>query len=1284
MDRRWLYAAALLATVTACPSARADYSQLWGREGELWDPRGRLPDFSYAGYRAGRAPIPDVPRVVNVQDFGARGNGSHDDTGAIQRAIEAAGARGGGAVYFPRGRYRITDQLRIRHSGVVLRGASRNDAVLYVTRSLADLHGFDLSFANGDGGFVTVARRGDERAGRIAEPARRGDRSIVLDGDAERNGVRAGRYILIQMEGPRGDRSLWDHRHNDQNGSPGALCDDAYGELGFWIVRVRRVDGRRIDLDQPLRQDVRMRWSPTVHVVHPLTNIGVEDLGIEFERTAHPGHHLERGYNAIDFEPAPVIDGWIRNVRIRFADNGINLSRAKNITVRNVQIDGDRPGGYDGHHGTKGGIDCLWEDLEINANYIHEITFNERTTGTVYSRGRGAVRWSLDHHGRATIENLITDLRTSYDWLSGGGACSPQAGARNTYWRFDRAIDPPSWAEIQTNIVGRLPSGVGQRSTPNRQWFEVSGDVSPRNLFEAQRARRLAIEDRGRFAPGPAGLRNAWREDDRFRWAIVRDGDERRYWLATSVHQARDGGRLGEHSLLDTPVLGDATLSGRANSFEQLARTANADYALVLGWQNDRNYYFALYSAEAGEGGIFVVESGERRRLATARGARIDGGWHRVAFARRGATLEMSFDTEIVASIDDTTHGAGLAGVGTLNDSAMFDDLAIDSPDLPGGWGGSIPEGDVELAEMSDAASEADDPAWTLPDETRVDSDDADEEEIIAPFDADGGVYFDEHTGSDEVVLSSGCSVLPAANGTPLGWLALLALAALAMLRRLRRSRAPSRRSVAIAPLVALLSAGCVTDLPEQGSWVEVREAELAEDALLIEDHAAFVSVEREWDRLRFTLRGESPLRAGMVVAGNGDGFYLRRITRIEESGGELIAHTEAAHIDELYHRLSIVAHYRPRRSDAVPVTTYEGDVGMSRGSLTDCEDSAPCTVTGGEPAGNDTIGCSGSAGGGLSFEPYVTPDIDADVEFDVSPRFGLPPVEITSAVTVTGSIEAGVLVSGGAAAQLSCDADFAAALGGGEAPEVTLWAFAIGPIPARLVARPVAEGQLEAEADVGVFAAQAGVRVGVTSELGMRDNSILDPIPDVTLDTFAGVSTEQSGGLRASASLTIGMELALVAGGDITIPVIDEDVTAEIEAGLRLTGTLGVGFDTDDRGCNWSGSVDWSLDGSAFASFDFEVISEDQEFGPWTLASGTLGEFGGAFPWCGGSNGGECTVTGPSFGASSGCMDDVFDVAVCEGQSGYFRCGSGAAQRCTCSSGAWTDCSPCMAIPMP
>ena len=70
-----------------------------------------------------RRTMPDrLTDIINVKDFGAKGDGTTDDTAALLAAINAAAAKGtnraglawnGATVYFPSGQYRITQQLAL-------------------------------------------------------------------------------------------------------------------------------------------------------------------------------------------------------------------------------------------------------------------------------------------------------------------------------------------------------------------------------------------------------------------------------------------------------------------------------------------------------------------------------------------------------------------------------------------------------------------------------------------------------------------------------------------------------------------------------------------------------------------------------------------------------------------------------------------------------------------------------------------------------------------------------------------------------------------------------------------------------------------------------------------------------------------------------------------------------------------------------------------------------------------------------------------------------------------
>jgi len=95
--------------------------------------------------------------VVNVKDFGAKGNGTSNDTKAIQRAINFVAKKGGGTVLFPQGEY-LTDQLTFNVNNVVLLG---NQATLVSNLPVSDdLAASTLLFANPTkvrGGLVPTA-----------------------------------------------------------------------------------------------------------------------------------------------------------------------------------------------------------------------------------------------------------------------------------------------------------------------------------------------------------------------------------------------------------------------------------------------------------------------------------------------------------------------------------------------------------------------------------------------------------------------------------------------------------------------------------------------------------------------------------------------------------------------------------------------------------------------------------------------------------------------------------------------------------------------------------------------------------------------------------------------------------------------------------------------------------------------------------------------------------------------------------------------------------------------
>lgn len=80
-------------------------------------------------------------REFSVIDYGATGNGTTDDTAAIQRAIDAAEVSGG-LVDFPRGTYKIS-RITIQKPKVYLRGAGIQATILQTTVTTGSVVQFD-------------------------------------------------------------------------------------------------------------------------------------------------------------------------------------------------------------------------------------------------------------------------------------------------------------------------------------------------------------------------------------------------------------------------------------------------------------------------------------------------------------------------------------------------------------------------------------------------------------------------------------------------------------------------------------------------------------------------------------------------------------------------------------------------------------------------------------------------------------------------------------------------------------------------------------------------------------------------------------------------------------------------------------------------------------------------------------------------------------------------------------------------------------------------------------
>jgi hypothetical protein len=144
-------------------TSAASYVQIAHNDFSRWAPG--LPVHSTAPIDAGHVAIHDNSGygrdlVINVADYGALGDGSTNDTAAIQAALGAVSAAGRGVIEFPAGVFRLSDAGFAQYSPILgipanctLRGAGMGVTVLKLADGLTNTTGRVLQ---GGGNGITV------------------------------------------------------------------------------------------------------------------------------------------------------------------------------------------------------------------------------------------------------------------------------------------------------------------------------------------------------------------------------------------------------------------------------------------------------------------------------------------------------------------------------------------------------------------------------------------------------------------------------------------------------------------------------------------------------------------------------------------------------------------------------------------------------------------------------------------------------------------------------------------------------------------------------------------------------------------------------------------------------------------------------------------------------------------------------------------------------------------------------------------------------------------------
>jgi hypothetical protein len=482
------------------------------------------PDFSYAGYRFGLAPLPTEPgTVIDSAEHGVIPDDGKDDAKALLSAIAAADAIDGKVtLQLPRGRIQIGEVIPLERSNFVLRGRGSGDGgtELYFPRPLnivddparqEELRGYlkqenkyevnpeqNINFLFSEyswsGGFLLVGPRKarsvsydpakDRRTSVLADPisGQQFARSIRVKDSAQ---LQVGQVVQVQWFSPDGpdsailrslygDLSVW-------NKSPAGTAAPLTIGSHHWTftnrptvaqpTRITAIKGNTVTIGDPLLHGISSEQPAVLASWQHLEEVGIEAMKLTFPDNPWFGHHLEAGYNGMYL--TGLFDGWVRDVVIRNADSGILTDNAGSITIDGVRTTGEHKAHYTVHVGAVHNV--LVRDLVIENPAVHPVSVNTRSTRSVFLRADVRRDAIIDQHSGSNHQNLFDQLTmhvapvsTAKGWMyrlwEAGGApyWKPGHGLYNTNWNV-QLVFPDSVPEGAQVAVTSGLEGPGAR-----------------------------------------------------------------------------------------------------------------------------------------------------------------------------------------------------------------------------------------------------------------------------------------------------------------------------------------------------------------------------------------------------------------------------------------------------------------------------------------------------------------------------------------------------------------------------------------------------------------------------------------------------------------------------------------------------------------------------------------------------------------------------------------------------------------------------------------------------
>lgn len=447
----------------------------------------RIPDFSYCGYKASDEPIPSIDAKI----FIAWQDG--DVTNLLQNAIDYIGSlpldKNGfrGAILLDKGSFKIEGQLKIRQSGIVIRGSGVGE------------YGTNLIAAGKDRRTLIRVLGQDNK--RLNSAIKISDDYVPVNSFSvtlsANHGLKIGDNILIQR--PSTKEWIEELGTDHFGGGITSLGWKPSEQDIYWDRTITSVNGNKITFDAPLTTALDQKYGGGFIIPYTwngrISNVGIENLSCISEYELNNPKDEAHAWMAITMEN--ISDAWVRSVIFKhFAGSAVAvLESAKRVTVENCKsLDPiSEIGGQRRYTFFTSGQQCLFQRLYAEQGY-HDFALGFCAAGpNAFVQCQSELPYSFSGPVDSWASGVLFDIvNINGNALSYRNRMQEAQGAgwnaaNSVFWQCTASLmECFSLPTAQNWAFGSWSEFSG-----NGYWNESNNHINPRSLYYAQLKERL-------------------------------------------------------------------------------------------------------------------------------------------------------------------------------------------------------------------------------------------------------------------------------------------------------------------------------------------------------------------------------------------------------------------------------------------------------------------------------------------------------------------------------------------------------------------------------------------------------------------------------------------------------------------------------------------------------------------------------------------------------------------------------------------------------------------------